>query len=64
MEIHNMMKNAEENMKKQGYKADQINLTHEMFEKDAKNMVTLRLLKVQEFIKRKFNYSLMMKLKK
>ncbi|HRG62459.1 MAG TPA: trigger factor [Burkholderiales bacterium] len=49
-EIHNMMKNAEENMKKQGYKADQINLTHEMFEKDAKNMVTLRLL-VQEFIK-------------
>lgn len=49
-EIENMMKNAEENMKKQGYKADQINLTHEMFEKDAKNMVTLRLL-VQEFIK-------------
>ena len=49
-EIENMMKNAEENMKKQGYKADQVNLTHEMFEKDAKNMVTLRLL-VQEFIK-------------
>ena len=49
-EVHNMMKNAEENMKKQGYKADQIKLTHEMFEKDAKNMVVLRLL-VQEFIK-------------
>ena len=49
-EIHNMMKNAEANMKKQGYKPEQINLTHEMFEKDAKNMVTLRLL-VQEFIK-------------
>lgn len=49
-EIHHMMHNAEENMKKQGYKADQIKLTHEMFEKDAKNMVTLRLL-VQEFIK-------------
>lgn len=49
-EIHHMMHNAEENMKKQGYKADQIKLTHEMFEKDAKNMVTLRML-VQEFIK-------------
>jgi trigger factor len=49
-EIHNMMQNAEENMKKQGYKPEQIKLTHEMFEKDAKNMVTLRLL-VQEFIK-------------
>lgn len=49
-EIHHMMENAEENMKKQGYKPEQINLTHEMFEKDAKNMVTLRLL-VQEFIK-------------
>ncbi len=49
-EIHHMMHNAEENMKKQGYKPEQINLTHEMFEKDAKNMVTLRLL-VQEFIK-------------
>ena len=49
-EVHNMMKHAEENMKKQGYKADQIKLTHEMFEKDAKNMVVLRLL-VQEFIK-------------
>lgn len=49
-EIHHMMHNAEENMKKQGYKPEQIKLTHEMFEKDAKNMVTLRLL-VQEFIK-------------
>lgn len=49
-EVHNMMKNAEENMKKQGYKPEQIKLTHEMFEKDAKNMVVLRLL-VQEFIK-------------
>jgi len=49
-EIHNMMRNAEENMKRQGYKPDQIKLTHEMFEADAKKMVTLRLL-VQEFIK-------------
>ncbi|MDD3266909.1 MAG: trigger factor [Burkholderiales bacterium] len=49
-EIHHMMDNAKENMKRQGYKDDQINLTHEMFDKDAKNMVTLRLL-VQEFIK-------------
>lgn len=49
-EVHNMMQNAEENMKKQGYKPEQIKLNHEMFEKDAKNMVTLRLL-VQEFIK-------------
>ncbi len=49
-EIHNMMKHAEENMKRQGYKAEQIKLTHDMFEKEAKNMVILRLL-VQEFIK-------------
>lgn len=49
-EIHNMMKNAEENMKRQGYKPDQMKFTHEMFENDAKKMVTLRLL-VQEFIK-------------
>ena len=44
------MKTAEENMKKQGYKPEQIKLTHEMFEKDARNMVVLRML-VQEFIK-------------
>ncbi len=49
-EIHHMMDAAKENMKKQGYKDDQIKLTHEMFDKDARNMVTLRLL-VQEFIK-------------
>lgn len=49
-EIHNMMNAAEENMKKQGYKPEQIKLTHEMFEKDARKMVTLRLL-VSEFIK-------------
>ena len=49
-EVHNMMHNAEENMKKQGYKPEQIKLTHDMFEKDAKHMVVLRLL-VQEFIK-------------
>ena len=49
-EIHHMMKTAEENMKKQGYKPEQIKLTHEMFEKDARNMVVLRML-VQEFIK-------------
>lgn len=49
-EIHHMMKTTEDNMKKQGYKAEQIKLTHEMFDHDAKRMVTLRLL-VQEYIK-------------
>ena len=49
-EIHHMMNTTEENMKKQGYPAEQIKLTHEMFDHDAKRMVTLRLL-VQEFIK-------------
>lgn len=49
-EIHRMMKSTEENMKKQGYPAEQIKLTHEMFEHDAKRFVTLRLL-VQEYIK-------------
>jgi trigger factor len=49
-EIHHMMNTTTENMKKQGYKPEQIKLTHEMFEHDAKRMVTLRLL-VQEFIK-------------
>lgn len=49
-EIHRMMKQTEENMKKQGYPADKIKLTHEMFTHDAKRFVTLRLL-VQEYIK-------------
>lgn len=49
-EIHHMMNVTEENMKKQGYPAEQIKLTHEMFDHDAKRMVTLRLL-VQEYIK-------------
>ena len=49
-EIHHMMKNTEENMKKQGYQPEQIKLTHDMFAHDAKRMVTLRML-VQEFIK-------------
>ncbi|MCC2645223.1 MAG: trigger factor, partial [Burkholderiales bacterium] len=49
-EIHRMMKNTEENMKKQGYPAEKIKLTHEMFSGDAKRFVTLRLL-VQEYIK-------------
>ena len=49
-EIHHMMKTTEYNMKKQGYKPEQIKLTHEMFDHDAKRMVTLRLL-VQEYIK-------------
>lgn len=49
-EIHRMMENTEENMKKQGYPADQIKLTHDMFSHDAKRLVTLRLL-VQEYIK-------------
>src|SRR5579863_830890 len=49
-EIHRMMKQTEENMQKQGYPADKIKLTHEMFSHDAKCFVTLRLL-VQEYIK-------------
>jgi len=49
-EIHHMMHNTEENMKKQGYKPEQIKLTHDMFAQDAKRMVTLRLL-VQQFIR-------------
>ncbi|MCC2625983.1 MAG: trigger factor [Burkholderiales bacterium] len=49
-EIHRMMKSTEENMKKQGYPADKIKLTHEMFSQDAKRFVTLRML-VQEYIK-------------
>ncbi len=49
-EIHYMMEQARENMKKQGYTEDKIKLTHEMFDLDAKNMVTFRLL-VQAFIK-------------
>src|SRR6185437_461406 len=49
-EIHRMMKQTEENMKKQGYPAEKIKLTHEMFTHDAKRFVTLRLL-VQEYIK-------------
>lgn len=49
-EIHHMMDTATENMKKQGYPEDKINLTHEMFEHDAKRFVRLRLL-VQQFIK-------------
>ncbi len=49
-EVHYMMKTTEDNMKKQGYKPEQIKLTHEMFEHNAKRVVTLRLL-VQEYIK-------------
>lgn len=49
-EIHRMMENAEANMKKQGYPAEKIKLTHDMFSHDAKHFVTLRLL-VQEYIK-------------
>lgn len=49
-EIHRMMDQTRENMKRQGYPEDKINLTHDMFNLDAKNMVTLRLL-VQAFIK-------------
>jgi trigger factor len=49
-EIHHMMHVTEENMKKQGYKPEQIKLTHDMFKHDATRMVTLRLL-VQEYIK-------------
>lgn len=49
-EIHNMMHRTKEKMKQQGYKQEQVKLTHEMFELDAKRMVTLRLL-IQQFIK-------------
>ncbi len=49
-EIHHMMDNAKENMQKQGYKDKQIKLNHEMFESDAKRLVTLRLL-VQHIVK-------------
>jgi len=49
-EIHHMMNNARENMKSRGYPEDKIQLTHEMFEHDAKRFVSLRLI-VQEFIK-------------
>ena len=49
-EIHHMMHVTEENMKKQGYKTEQIKLTHDMFNHDASRMVKLRLL-VQEYIK-------------
>lgn len=49
-EIHHMMDKTKEYMQKQGYQNQQINLTHDMFEKDAKLMVTTRLL-VQEFIR-------------
>lgn len=49
-EIHRMMENVEKNIKSQGYKSEPMNLTHEMFKKDAIKMTTLRLL-VQEFIK-------------
>jgi trigger factor len=49
-EIHHMMDTTTENMKKQGYQADQIKLTHDMFAHDAKRLVTLRLL-VQQYIK-------------
>ncbi len=49
-EIHHMMDNTRENMKKQGYPDDQIKLTHDMFKQDAKRLVTLRML-VQQYIK-------------
>ncbi|MFN8770873.1 MAG: trigger factor [Neisseriaceae bacterium] len=49
-EIHRMMDNARENMKKQGYPEDKIKLTHDMFKNDAKKFVILRLL-VQQYIK-------------
>lgn len=49
-EIHRMIDNARENMKKQGYPEDKINLTHDMFEADAKKFVVLRLL-IQHYIK-------------
>jgi len=49
-EIHNMMHNTEEHMKKQGYKPEQIKLTHDMFSHDAKRLVTLRFL-IQALIK-------------
>jgi trigger factor len=49
-EIHHMMDSTKEKMKNQGYPEDQIKLTHDMFESDAKKLVKLRFL-VQELIK-------------
>lgn len=49
-EIHHMIDNAKENMKKQGYNLENLKLTHDMFKDNAKRMVTLRLL-VQQLIK-------------
>jgi trigger factor len=49
-EIHNMMNNAKNNMKKYGYKESEMKFTHEMFEVEAKKIVTYRLL-VQQFMK-------------
>lgn len=48
-EIQNMLQKTSENLKKQGQKAEQIKLEPEMFAKDAKIMVALRLI-VQAFI--------------
>ncbi len=49
-EIHLMMDETRDKAKKQGYKDEQIKLTHEMFEENAKRLVKLRLL-VQKIIK-------------
>ena len=49
-EIHNMMSSTTEKAKQQGYKPEQINLSHEMFADDAKRLVKLRFI-IQKFIK-------------
>ncbi len=48
-EIHNLMDRREEEMKRYGYTSEQIKLTHEMFENEARRIVTLRML-IQKFI--------------
>ena len=49
-EIHNMMESTTEKAKQQGYKPEQIKLTHDMFTEDATRLVKLRFI-IQKFIK-------------
>jgi trigger factor len=49
-EVHFLMDNAKQNMKSRGYKDEQIKLTHDMFDAEAKKITTLRFL-VQQIIK-------------
>lgn len=49
-EIHHMMDRTKDNMLKQGYPEDKIQLTHDMFKTDAKRIVSLRIL-ISQLIK-------------